>query len=285
MGVLVPLAQALGVVALAVCGAFLGKWVSPKKWWPAACAAAMLLLAAFGLVRWIPRLQLMPPFGWVTHGRLEFALFAPAVLVALVPLMLRLPHRRQRVLISVLLAIVLGYHSVSPFLMPAVVRPRLAALKTQIDCDGVCRQTTEYTCGPAASVTALRQLGIDAGEAELALLMHTSPTVGTPTDVAASALQQHFGPRGVRCEMRSFTSVDELPRSSPVLAVIKYRLLVDHFVTVLCVDDRHVTVGDPILGKITYPRAVFEDRWRFMGIVLDRESSGAAVNPTLTPAY
>jgi predicted double-glycine peptidase len=221
----------------------------------------------------------------VTHGRWEFALFAPAVLVTLLPLMFRLPHRRQRLVVAGFLVVVIAQHSVLPFLMPALFRSRLAALTTQIDQDGVCRQTTRYTCGPAASVTALRRLGIEAAEADLAVRMYTSPTLGTPSDVVALTLQEQYGPRGVRCEYRSFDSIDELPRSSPVLAVVKYGLLVDHFVTVLGVDNTHVTVGDPVLGKVAYSRATFENRWRFMGIVLERETPVAAANQTLTAAY
>jgi hypothetical protein len=54
--------------------------------------------------------------------------------------------------------------AIVPFLAPAFNRGYLAGLKTRIDADGVCRQSSEYTCGPAAAVTALRKLGLPAEE-------------------------------------------------------------------------------------------------------------------------
>jgi predicted double-glycine peptidase len=292
---LVPWAQAAGVVALGAAGAGVGLWLSRRSWWIAGCIAAMPLVAVFGVGRWAPQLELVPPFTWVMQGRMEYALLAPAAAIALVPPTMRLRLARQRALVGVFLAIVVGNYSVMPFLWPALARPRLAHLETQIDRDDVCRQTTAYTCGPAASVTALRRLDIDATESDLALAMYTSPALGTPADVLASALQDRYAPLGVSSEYRAFESVDDLPRGTPVLAVVKYSFMVDHYVTVLDVDKDRVVVGDPAAGKLTYTRKQFEQRWRFRGVVLRREVSGIDYlqakntvpdpNPALTPAY
>jgi predicted double-glycine peptidase len=295
MSELVPWAQAAGVVALGAAGVMAGWWVSPRRWWPAACVLAMALVVAFGAARWEPRLELVAPFAWVMKGRMEYALLAPAAAVALVPPTMRLRFRRQRILVGAFLAIVASNYSVMPFLWPALARPRLAHLETRIDRDDVCRQTTAYTCGPAASVTALRRLGIEAQESELALDMYTSPALGTPADVLATALQDRYAPLGVSCEYRAFDSLDSLPRGTPVLAVVKFSLMVDHYVTVLDFDKHRVVVGDPAAGKTTYTRAEFEQRWRFRGVVLRRQISGLDYvhatntvpdpNPALTPAY
>jgi predicted double-glycine peptidase len=182
-----------------------------------------------------------------------------------------------------------------PFLWPALARPRLARLKTQMDSGDVCRQTTPYTCGPAASVTALRRLGIQADESDLALCMYTSPALGTPSDVLAATLQERYAPLGVTCEYRGFDSVDALPRDTPVIAVVKFSFIVDHYVTVLDVQKDRVVVGDPAAGLLTYTREQFERRWRFRGVVLRRQVSGLDYahatytapdpNPGLTPAY
>jgi predicted double-glycine peptidase len=229
------------------------------------------------------------------QGRTEFALLGPAAAVALVPPTMRLRLPRQRALVGAFFAIVAGYYSVMPFLWPALSRPRLARLETKIDRDGVCRQTTAYTCGPAASVTALRQVGIDATESDLALAMYTSPALGTPADVLATALQDRYASDGLSCEYRWFDSVDDLPRGRPVLAVVKFSFMVDHFVTVLDVKKDRIVVADPAAGRLTYTREEFERRWRFKGVVLRREVSGLDYvqakntvpdpNPALTPAY
>jgi predicted double-glycine peptidase len=273
MGALSPWVLAVGVAALAAAGVA-GAWrVSGRKWWPAASALAVVLIAAFGAGRWVPWLELVAPFKWVMRGRLEYALFAPAAAVALVPLLRRLPQRRQAITVGLLLVVLVGQYSLVPFLLPALMQRRLAALKTKLDPDGVCRQTTAFTCGPAASVTALRRLGIDATEAELAGAMSTSPALGTPTDVLALSLAEHYAPLGLTCEYRRFASVDELPRDRPVLAVVKFQWMVDHFVAVLAVDDCTVTVGDPAAGKVVYTREQFERKWRFVGVVLTRAAA------------
>jgi predicted double-glycine peptidase len=49
-----------------------------------------------------------------------------------------------------------------PFLVPALIKERLSNLTTRLDSNGICYQSTDYTCGPAAAVTALRRLGLQA---------------------------------------------------------------------------------------------------------------------------
>ena len=279
MGALTPWVQALAVVMLAAAGVTGGWWVSGRRWWPAACAAGAAIISCFGAGRWVPWLELIAPFRWVMRGRLEYALFAPAAALALIPLLLRLRRRRQAVLVFGLLVILVGQYSVMPFLMPALVRHRMASLKTKTDENGVCRQMTAYTCGPAASVTALRRLGIDATESELARAMYTSPALGTPTDVLAMALADRYGPFGLSCEHRGFASVDDLPRDRPVLAVVKFGWMVDHFGAVLAVDEHSVVVADPAAGKVVYTREQFERKWRFTGVVLSRDTGSHIVTP------
>jgi hypothetical protein len=57
----------------------------------------------------------------------------------------------------------------------------------RVDGDGVCRQSSHYTCGPASAVTVLRKLGLPAEEGEIAILSHTSALTGTEPDVLAKA--------------------------------------------------------------------------------------------------
>jgi hypothetical protein len=53
------------------------------------------------------------------------------------------------------MVVVVVWFSVLPFLAPALVKGHLANLKTMVDSNGICFQTTDYTCGPAAAVTRL----------------------------------------------------------------------------------------------------------------------------------
>jgi len=51
-----------------------------------------------------------------------------------------------------------------------------------------------------------------------------------------------------------------------------FGFMVDHWVTVLAVTDSEVIIGDPLggLGRMSY--AEFEEKWRFVGIVLRRKT-------------
>jgi predicted double-glycine peptidase len=76
-----------------------------------------------------------------------------------------------------------------------------------------------------------------------------------------------------------------------VLAVVKHAWMVDHFVAVMALDDRTVVIGDPIAGRLTHSREQFERKWRFMGVVLSRDSEAdeknlaPAPNSGLTASY
>ena len=89
-------------------------------------------------------------------GRTEFVLTALAGTTVLTTPLSRLPRRRDRVAVTLLMLCVVSQVAVWPFLAPAFNRAELEAIKTRIDPEGVCLQNTDYTCGPAAAVTALR---------------------------------------------------------------------------------------------------------------------------------
>jgi hypothetical protein len=119
-------------------------------------------------------------------------------------------------------------------------------------------------------VTALRKLGFLAEEGDIAILAHTSSAIGTPPDILARSLQERYRRDGLISEYRVFRNIDELRTAGLTLAVLKYRPLVDHYVTVLEVTTNQVIVGDPLLGlhNLSYPD--FRERWRLTGVVLNR---------------
>ena len=151
-----------------------------------------------------------------------------------------------------------------------VDRNQLSHLTTDVDKNGICLQTTDYTCGPASAVTVLRKLGLRAEEGQIAILSCTSFQEGTPDDMLAEGLNRQYGGNGLSAKCRIFRSVAELKRAGLTLAVIKYGFLVDHWVAVLEVTDSEVVVGDPLggLDRISYQE--FAKKWRFVGVVLQR---------------
>ncbi|NLZ05389.1 MAG: hypothetical protein GXY19_09475 [Phycisphaerae bacterium] len=261
--------ETLGVVALAGAGVLSGlrcsRWRQP--WWLLGYVAPLLLMIAISLSRWWPRLEQHPPFEWVMAGRVEFALLAVICTLLLTTPLSRLSRRRDRVWLSILMVVCVMNLSVLPFLAPAMNYHELASLQTTVDYGGVCIQGTGYTCGPAAAVTALRVIGIEAEEGELAILAHTTRFTGTQPDVLCHAIMERYG---VPCRQVHFCSISELCDRVPVIAVVKFAFLIDHFVTVLDVAESVVVVGDPLQGRIEMTHEEFTSRWRRYGIVLRR---------------
>ncbi len=262
--------ETLGVALLAMFGVFTGKFFVRlgKPYWGIGYVAPFLLLGMIASARWFDGLAFVQPFTWLMAGRREFVALAPACAMLLTTALARLPLRRQRALVNVFMVIAVGYFSVLPFALPALLRGRLTALETVVDPNGVCIQGTIYTCGPAAAVTALDRLGIEAGEGEIAVVAHTNPLTGTPGDALCDALEKLYGDAGLTCDSRHFDSIAALKEAGPTIAVIKYSFMVDHYVAVLDISDDEIVLGDPLRGKRTLTHAEFMDIWRRDAVVL-----------------
>jgi hypothetical protein len=268
-----PWQETVGVILLAVLGAGLGKFFSrlPKPWWLLGYFIPLVIILLVGLPRVDRSLEFVPPISWLVSGRTLFAVTGLVTTMILVTPLSRLPRKRDRQMVAGFVILFVGYSSVWPFLAAALNRKFQESIKTQFDRDGICQQSTDYNCGPAAAVTALRRLGFPAEEGEIAILAHTSTAIGTPPDILCRALQKHYGPSGLKCEYRHFKSIAELKNGGITLAVIKFGWLVDHYVAVLKVTDDKVIVGDPSRGLGAYSYEEFSKKWRFMGVVVNRE--------------
>lgn len=255
---------------LALLGVLAGRAFSRlrKPYWALGYCMPLLLICLIGSTRRNSVLEFIPPMSWLVAGRIEFALSALITTMVFTTPLSRLPGTRQRVLVSIFMMVVVLATSVWPFLAPAFNRGYLVSLKTNIDEDGICRQSNDYTCGPAAAVTALRKLGLPAEEGKIALAAHTSTAIGTEPDLLCTALQTLYRTNAIACEYRHFKSISELKRDGITLAVIKFGFMVDHYVAVLNVSDDKIIVGDPLLGRTTYSHEEFKRSWRFLGVVL-----------------
>ena len=204
-------------------------------------------------------------------GRKKFAVLGFIAALVLTTPLSRLPQKRDRLVVSILMVALILFTSVWPMLAPAFNRNQLSTLKTRINGEGVCMQNTEYTCGPAAAVTALRKLGLPAEEGQLAIASLTSSETGTPADILAEALQENYGKDGLVAEYRTFKNISELKQAGLTLAVVKFGFMVDHWVTVFEVTDSQVIIGDPLNGIDKISHKDFLEKWRFEGIVLKRK--------------
>lgn len=86
----------------------------------------------------------------------------------------------------------------------------------------------------------------------------------------ASAFQDRFGGEGLRCQNRYFETIADLEAAGLTLAVIRFGLLVDHYVVVERVEEGQVVVADPFRGHRSLTLEEFEIAWRHTGISLGR---------------
>ncbi len=267
--------ETLGVVALAGVGVLAGWRCSRcrRPWWLMGYVAPLLVVATISSARWFPWLELYWPVRPIMAGRTEFALLALVCTMLLTTPLSRLRHRRDRIVIAGFMVLCVISQSVMAFLMPVFNYQELIDLKTLVDVDGVCLQSNGYTCGPAAAVTALHQIGVKAKEGELAILAHTTRFTGTQTDVLGRVIENRYG---VPCRQVYFRRISELRDQVPVIAVVKFAFLIDHFVTVLEVENPKVVIGDPLQGRVEMTHDEFARRWRKCGIVFDQPPAGSS---------
>jgi hypothetical protein len=151
--------------------------------------------------------------------------------------------------------------------------------------DGVCLQSSEASCSPAAAATLLRYHGIEASEAEMMRLCLTRAG-GSPSLGLYRGLTLKTQDTGWRVEVVRGTA-DELCRdlSTPVLLRMRLPrepslagrllgwtgLLPDpgHAVVLYqATDDGRLIVADPSSGMYTWWAADFLPRWRGEGLRL-----------------
>ena len=260
------------VMLIAVWGVVFGRKLSKldKPYWVIAYHLSLAVITILAASRYFTALNFTVPLCWLTTGRTRFIVLALAVTIGLSVCITRLQRKWETIVTSGIMATIILWFSIMPFLAPALIKDSLSNLETSIDPEGVCLQATDYTCGPAAAVTALSKLGLEAQEGQIAVLSHSSPVTGTLPRCLSSALEDLYGQKGLKCRFRSFDSIDQLKEPPITLAIIKDTFFSDHCVAVLDVSDKFVTVADPSFGRMVIPAERFKKIWRYSGIVLER---------------
>ena len=271
---MVPWLETAGVVLVAVFSIVLGRIFSgfKKPYWTLGYFFPCALIGLLIIARLDDALSFTRPFCWFVAGRSKFVILSLAVCMGLTVPLSRLPRKFEKVLVCILMFVFVAWFSVMPFLFPLLIKGKLLNKATRFDRDGICRQTTKYTCGPAAAVTALGHFGLSAEEGEIAVLSHSSPVVGTMPTLLCSALENRYGSEGLKCRYRRFDTIEQLRKTGVTLVVIKEGFLLDHCIVVLEVLEDTVAVADPITGKELIPIEQFEKIWRFSGIIMERNT-------------
>ena len=147
---------------------------------------------------------------------------------------------------------------------------KLKNLETTFSKDGICKQTTGFTCGPAAAATVLRLLGIEAQENDLAIYSKCNPKNGTTNENLVNAIEKLYGKKGIECSYLPFDSVEQLKGKCPLIACINLSPVVSHYTVVLEITDDKVIIGDPIGGIKTWSYENFIKKCWPTAIILKR---------------
>ncbi len=262
---------AVGIAALLVLGAWGGRRVAslPGRWWVGVYAAGPLLAGLIYLERIGSPLAFTPPFSLLIGGRAEYVLRALVLALIAGCVAGRAQTVRWRWLPLGGMAAGTLYLGVAPFLAFPLVRGQLADCPTRV-VNGVCIQSTSYTCGPTAAVTALRALNVSAQEGDLALRAGTNPICGTPPDDLCAAVRALYGSEGVDAVYERVGSVDDLAERLPAVVVTNSSFLCDHYVAVLHIGSAGVILGDPATGLRQTDQATFARDWHGSAIVFER---------------
>lgn len=120
--------------------------------------------------------------------------------------------------------------------------------------DGVCVQSSSYTCIPACIATLARLNGVRLTEPELAREMG-STVRGTEVWYLKRALKAH----GLEPRFLSLKS----PRDAPVPSMLSVTLTgISHVVVVLRKDAQGLTIAEPMIGRREYAWDVFRRCYR-----------------------
>lgn len=198
--------------------------------------------------------------------RLILSATIPLAAVPLVRFPLSVLTRSGLIFAAMIVTISSGW---MPFIAAVYCRAQLSQLQTIVMPNGICLQTTDYTCGPAAAVTSLRSMNLPAEEGELGLLAGTSSHGGTRSIDLADAIVRRFGKDGVRASRFSAGTPEELQPFS--LTVIQLPSLIYHWVTVLDIGRERVRYADPLRGMRLVSREEFEREWRKDSVRIWRE--------------
>ena len=264
--------ETIGVFAIAALGMVLGHIASRSGVFSrtAALVITFLLLAMVLAGRLPLMVSRWPELYPLAAGRGRFVLLVFAVTLGLTTPLEQLTQPLVRILTCVIMAVYISVLTILPFLGPAAIQGQLMTIPTQFDADGVCRQSQPFTCGAAAAVTGLRQLGFEAEEGTIAIAARTGPVIGTSAWTLYLSIRDAYTPKGLSC---SFTIVDSLaaiPRDAVLLAVMRDAVFSDHCVAVIDITDKEVVIADPAEGLLRMPTAEFLRYWRNCGIILRR---------------
>lgn len=176
------------------------------------------------------------------------------------------PRESDRRAILLLLLVAAIYFVKAGWWMVSPGVPMLSA--TRIDEDGLCRQSTGYTCVAASMVTMLRANGIDADEHEMAELAYTQVNGGATDSRALWALDKKLEGTPWRADYQRLDQAGIIEVNKPCMVQLDWGFFVSHMVPLLSATPERVVIGDPLSGRREMPMVDFMKSWKGSAISL-----------------
>lgn len=142
-------------------------------------------------------------------------------------------------------------------------------MPARFDQAGVCRQGTDYSCGPAAAVTVARAAGKTISEGEMASLCLLRPRKGVTALELCRALNIALRPTRQRATIRRLRPDQIDGVRLPFLAEVRRGGASEHCVVVLEVRAGKLIVGDPAQGRYSTSREDFLSDWTGLAITVE----------------
>jgi len=249
-----------------VCAARIAK--GSRRMWMGACAASLGLLLMWPLMRVFP-VVFIDVLSAPAIACIELTgLAIPAVLLFGVASQ-QLPKVSDRRAVRWLSAVAAVYFVKAGWWM---IAPGVGNVgPTKLDENGICRQTTGYTCVAASMVTMLRAHGISADEKEMAELAYTQVNGGATDSRTLWALERKLAGTGLRAEYRALDERGIIEAAKPFMVQLDWGFFISHMVPVMEATASQVVIGDPLNGERRVPMEEFMRKWKGMGIMLEAE--------------
>lgn len=263
--------ECIGVAGLAFAGLLAGAQIPRfgRKVSLSACLASVTIIFLLAALCRLPGYSEHPLLFALAAGRAKLVLLSWVVPFGLAAAMPYLLFRWEQWIIVGLIAISIYGFGVFPFLGSAMAASRFAGMPSAYDDNGLCRQSTSFTCAPAAAATALHRLGIAASESQLAILGRSCPYIGT-TDFELLRSVETAGAGQIHCRYYPAETTLELHDNQVFLAILCQNSIINHCVAVFSISDKAVILADPADGMIAMTREQFNSIWSGKGILVSR---------------
>jgi len=250
-------------VVFAVAGWLVGR-CRKRVWLSVALAACVLALARAGLNFTADLVACAVP--WIAYPLIE-NWHVPVVLLGLGALVRHLPRRSTRWLVGAVTGLIVVYGVWSAGMRFLVTFDDLTGAPDEA---GLCRQTSNYSCGAASLCTVLAHVGVESTERECARLSVTQKHGGVSVLGLWRAARIKLRGRPYRASVRKPTWDDLAALQTPCAVSVRYNAVVDHFIVALWVDGDRVGIYNPLEPRPgIMARREFEADWRGDALIIE----------------